>query len=116
MIAAGTACRDCHERPDRAIVLPPSQRCTDCHDNSYAELHRKWLDEFAALRQTVDSLLGQVSALSATAERQAALDPIRRHVQAIAADGSRGTHNHTEQMRILQEDAVKLTALLKTQG
>lgn len=116
MIAAGTACRDCHERPDRAIVRPPSQRCVDCHDNSYAGRHREWLDEFATLRQTLDSLLTQATALPVTPGRDAALEPIRGHIRACDADGSRGTHNHAEQMRILQEDAGKLAALLRTTG
>ncbi len=116
MIAAGATCRDCHERPDHEIVRPPSQRCADCHDNTYADRHRQWLAEFASLRQTVDSLVAQVGAAPTTSERETALEPIRRHLRALEVDGSRGTHNHAEQMRILQEDAAKLTALLKTTG
>ena len=116
MIAAGTSCRDCHERPDRAIARPASQRCADCHDNEYADRHRKWLEEYAVLRQRIDSLLVATAALPASSARDAAIEPIRGHLKACDADGSRGTHNHDEQMRILREDADQLSSLLKTQG
>jgi hypothetical protein len=116
MIDAGVECRDCHELPDRSIVRPVPQRCADCHDDDYADIQRQWLSEFAELRATVDTLFGRAVELSPSDERDAIVNDIRSHLEAIDKDGSRGSHNHREQMRILEEDQKRLEALLGTAG
>lgn len=116
MIAAEVTCRNCHEQPDQSIAKPVSQRCADCHDNSYADKHRQWLAEFAALRLVIDTLLTRANALSSSPERDALLDPIRRDVRTLDADGSRGSHNHAEQMRILEADKAALEKIVGTTG
>ena len=72
--------------------------------------------EFATLLESVRGSLEQVAALPASDEREATVAPIRKHLKALEEDGSRGTHNHFELMRILEEDQETLDALLKTQG
>lgn len=115
MFAADIGCRECHELPDRTIAKPVPQRCADCHENEYADLQREWLDEFAALRASVDERLTQAAELPATTERATVLATVRQHLQHIQADGSRGSHNHMEQMRILEGDLAVLERLL-TEG
>ncbi|HUU45193.1 MAG TPA: cytochrome c3 family protein [Acidobacteriota bacterium] len=114
MYASDVTCRDCHEMPDRTIVRPVPQRCVDCHDKSYADVQREWLAEFAGLRHAIDTLSARVADLPVVPERETILEPIRAHVRAIDADGSRGTHNHFEQTRILKEDVERLKGLLRT--
>ncbi len=116
MIAAGVECRDCHEMPDRSITKPVPQRCADCHDDSYADTQREWLSEFAALQAKVSDQLDQAEALPASEQRDPIVKDIRSHLDAINADGSRGSHNHFEQTRILEDDAKRLKALLGTAG
>jgi hypothetical protein len=116
MIAAGVECRDCHELPDRTIAKPVPQRCADCHDEDYADIQREWLSEFAALRTSVEEQLARTVSLGASDERDAILNEIRAHLEAVDADGSRGSHNHFEQMRVLENDLKRLKALLETTG
>jgi nitrate/TMAO reductase-like tetraheme cytochrome c subunit len=112
MFAADVGCRECHEFPDRTITKPVPQRCADCHDNEYAELQREWLDEFAALRQSVEDRLSHIETILTGSTDGAILDRVRRHLASITADGSRGSHNHFELMRILEEDLAALDRLL----
>jgi hypothetical protein len=116
MFASEVECRDCHEMPDASITRPVPQRCTDCHDKDYADVQREWLAEFAAVRSLVDSLSVRAAALPVSEPRETVLAAIRAHIRTIDADGSRGTHNHFEQMRILEEDVEALRALLSTIG
>ena len=116
MFAAGVECRDCHELPDRSIAKPVPQRCADCHDDDYAGIQRQWLDEFAALRESVEKKLVRASLPEAGSERSAVLDTIRKHLEALDADGSRGSHNHLEQMRVMEQDLKTLTNLLEAAG
>ena len=68
------------------------------------------------MRQAVGALLDQAAALPTTDERTARLETVRGHLKVLDADGSRGTHNHAEQMRILEADKTVLTTLLGTSG
>jgi nitrate/TMAO reductase-like tetraheme cytochrome c subunit len=116
MVDAGVECRDCHELPDRSIVRPVPQRCADCHDDDYADIQREWLSEFAELRASVDKLYYRAVELPPSDRRDEIVSDIRRHLEAIDTDGSRGSHNHLEQMRILEEDQERLESLLETTG
>jgi hypothetical protein len=112
MYAAEVQCRDCHEMPDGSITRPVPQRCADCHDNDYAETQREWLAEFATLRQSVGGALQRVEEMFAGGGQADVVDMVRQHIRAIEADGSQGTHNHFEQMRVLEEDLAVLQSLL----
>ncbi|MEW5702570.1 MAG: cytochrome c3 family protein [Candidatus Zixiibacteriota bacterium] len=116
MIAAGISCGECHRQPDNTIAKPASQRCADCHDESYPALHRQWLSEFATAHQAVSALLAKADSLPVTPERDRVLEPIRLHLRTIEADGSRGSHNHTEQIRILETDKATLERIINTRG
>jgi hypothetical protein len=116
MFAEEVTCRDCHELPDRSIVRPAPQRCADCHDDDYADIQREWLSEFATLRASVEEQLSRAEILAPSQERDTALQDIRDHLHAIDADGSRGSHNHMEQMRILEEDLERLESLMTAAG
>ena len=116
MFAAGVECRSCHELPDRTIAKPVPQRCADCHDEDYADIQREWLSEFAALRTSVEEQLGRASSLAVSDERDVIVNEVRAHIEAIEADGSRGSHNHFEQMRVLENDLERLKALVETPG
>jgi nitrate/TMAO reductase-like tetraheme cytochrome c subunit len=116
MYSGGVGCRDCHELPDRSITKPVPQRCAGCHDESYADTEREWLSEFAALLASVEEQFARAGSLPASAERDGIIEEIGSHLEAVKADGSRGSHNHLEQMRILQDDSDRLKALLQTAG
>ncbi len=112
MYSAGVGCRDCHELPDRSIVKPVPQRCVDCHDREYADTQREWLNEFAALNLLVRENLRHVEMLPAEPLRDIAIDQTKQILKVIDTDGSRGSHNHFEQMRILEARLQVLTDLL----
>jgi len=112
MFASDVGCRDCHELPDGSIARPVPQRCADCHDNDYAETQREWLAEFAALVESIGRQLQEADAIMAESDGNEVPARARRHLQVVEADGSRGTHNHFELMRILEEDLVALESLL----
>ncbi len=108
MHEVGVGCRDCHELPDRSIVRPVPQRCADCHDEEVVEMQREWLAEFADMEEQVRVLLSQVEDAIGDAGDDPLLATVRDHLRALARDGSRGTHNHPEQMQILEEDKAAL--------
>jgi len=112
MFASDVGCRDCHELPDGNIARPVPQRCVDCHDRDYADTQREWLAEFAALKQSVGEYLKEAEARSGVAGGGELISRVRSHIQVIEADGSQGTHNHFELMRILEEDRAALRSLL----
>jgi len=113
MFAAEVDCRQCHQLPDGLITTPAPQRCADCHDNDYADLQREWLDEFTPLRQSVEDRLYHLETTLTGSADSAVLNRVRQHIESMTADGSRGSHNHFELMRILEEDLAALDRLVE---
>lgn len=89
MFEAGLSCADCHIQGEGLVQLPSGEACIACHRPGYEKLLETWHGDYTASLATVDSLLH----LCRNVELPD-LDAVKRRVERIRADRSRGVHNH----------------------
>lgn len=94
MAQAGADCVDCHLSAEEKIVRSDKNKCLDCHDEGYEEMHTEWQKSIKNLLQTVKTLLEDKQKLSLTDEQKTMLSKARQFLLNIEQDGSLGIHNY----------------------
>jgi len=94
MAEAEVECVDCHLGDNEQIYRPEKGKCTQCHDEDYAEMHTQWQ---ASIRDLISSLSDSLKAkkkLKLLPQDDEALKRIEKELERIKLDGSTGIHNY----------------------
>ena len=111
MAQAGAECVDCHLDSEEEVVRPGKNKCLDCHDEGYENLHTEWQESTKELIQSLKILLLEKQKESLTTEQKAILNQTRLTLNQIEMDGSAGIHNYTFIEETLSSLKKKLESL-----
>ncbi len=93
MAEAEIECKDCHLNNNDAIFRPDKNKCLDCHEKGYEELHSDWQTTIRESIQSIKTSLGDKKKLRLTQEQRSQIIEIEEMLQKIETDGSLGIHN-----------------------
>jgi hypothetical protein len=93
MAEAEIECTDCHLNNNDAIFRPEKNKCLDCHEEGYEELHTDWQTIIRESIQSIKTSLREKNKLRLTVEQRSQINEIEEMLQKIETDGSSGIHN-----------------------
>lgn len=94
MSLSGVECVDCHISAKDTVFRPDKNKCLDCHEEGYEELHSDWQNITRELILSIKKQLIEKQKLSLSADQKSSLSNLRRILQKIEMDGSLGIHNY----------------------
>jgi hypothetical protein len=94
MAEAEVACVDCHLADNNQIYRSDKDKCAECHDEDYAEMHTEWQ---SAVKESITALTDAIEkkrSLPLTPQGKGILREAEIKLQKILLDGSSGIHNY----------------------
>lgn len=108
------ACTDCHA--SEGDYKPETQKCIDCHDDTYATYIADWKGKVAPVMAEVKGLYEKAKAaeksIKANAGAAKAFEEGRKNYLKASRDGSAGVHNADYAVNLLEGAKAKLNEAL----
>jgi hypothetical protein len=93
MAEAEVACVDCHLGDNNQIYRSDKGKCTECHDEDYAEMHTEWQSSIQDLISSLTDSLDTFGKKKLTPQEKENLREAQKTLRIIELDGSLGIHN-----------------------
>jgi hypothetical protein len=94
MAEAEVECVDCHVGDNDRIYRSDKNKCAECHDEEYADMHTEWQASVKELMESLKDSISRKRKNPLTSQEQVFLRGIEKELQLIELDGSIGIHNY----------------------
>ncbi|MFQ6673321.1 MAG: cytochrome c3 family protein, partial [Fidelibacterota bacterium] len=93
MYEEGVECRSCHEGTVQPIEKATPAKCSECHDTEYEQLFGEWQTETEKSMAQISQRLRVMGEKDFTQAEKLKADSIRKTLEMIEKDRSKGVHN-----------------------
>lgn len=94
MFEAGAGCTDCHHNPQGRVIRSGATQCLVCHEEEYREIFKEWQTSFITQRAAIYAALKKLHPSELSPQEKSDLAEIRKILENIELDGSKGIHNY----------------------
>ncbi len=110
MAEAEVECVDCHLSKTNKIFRSDKEKCADCHDEDYAEMHTEWQSSIRDLISSLTDFLNVKKKQKLSLQKSRDLQNIEKILRQIKLDGSIGIHNYM----FIEETLINLKKTLES--
>jgi hypothetical protein len=94
MQAGGIECDACHVTKEQTVTSPGKEKCAECHDKAYEDMHVEWQSDVTKTISELSQLMNSLKTASLPPERKKVLQESEALASSIKKDGSKGIHNY----------------------
>ena len=94
MFEAGAGCPDCHHNPQGRVIRSDAAKCLDCHEEDYRDVFTEWQNSYKEQKASISDSLKKLNSRNLSQQEKSELAEIRKILENIEMDGSKGIHNY----------------------